>query len=216
MRLVLTHLTNHSKLSLNSESNGCYVTHATSSVTYSGSSNSWILKQSDSCLKFCAIVDVITGEQKLENGEQKYNRSSKSSHTSRYFNNWNIGKILKTCCNVVCRFLFPHYNVYMQLLVGPSTHSTDFPENITTDPHSTHSPEKTTACYAHLNPSALEQFPSVTDTSRLTCVEFGLGMAVEFRLEMAGQHFLWAEMKWREKTSLQVVGHAHSQFWVLV
>ena len=78
----------------------------------------------------------------------------------------------------------------MQLLVGPSTHSTDFPENITTDPHSTHSPEKTTACYAHLNPSALEQFPSVTDTSRLTCVEFGLGMAVEFRLEMAGQHFL--------------------------
>ena len=99
-------------------------------------------------------------------------------------------KILKTCCTVVCRFLFPHYDVYMQLLVGPSTHSTDFPENITTDPHSTHSPEKTTACYAHLNPSALEQFPSVTDTSRLTCVEFGLGMAVEFRLEMAGQHFL--------------------------
>ena len=175
----------HSKLSLNSESNGCYVTHATSSVTYSGSSNSWILQQSDSCLKFCAIVDVITGEQKLKNGEQKHNRSSKSSHTSRYFN--KDSEDLLYCC---LPFLFPHYDVYMQLLVGPSTHSTDFPENITTDPHSTHSPEKTTACYAHLNPSVLEQFPSVTDTSRLTCVEFGLGMAVEFRLEMAGQHFL--------------------------
>ena len=84
------------------------------------------------------------------------------------------------CCLLFFEFLFPHYNVYMQLLVGPSMHSTHFSENITTDPHCTHSPEKTTACYAHLNPSVLEQFPSVTDTSRLTCVEFGLGIAVEF------------------------------------
>lgn len=168
----------HSKLSLNLQCNGCYITHATSSVIYGGSSNSRILKQPDPqtvgflSQVLCNCRHYNRGTN-LENSTQQYKSSLPTLPDILIIED-------SYCCLLFFEFLFPHYNVYMQLLVGPSMHSTHFSENITTDPHCTHSPEKTTACYAHLNPSVLEQFPSVTDTSRLTCVEFGLGIAVEF------------------------------------